>query len=661
MFERLTGVSYLFQHISDDLWKHEAAIHIVQNGKTNRSSDREEEIFEEAKAVTKTAKLMILASAVASGCLFLGLLAGTGPAAEDAPMSLALDAMPLADLLLDPLPDPGEGATLKPLAALVWAVLFQIFPTEPWFARAALFLVHLSVLALGVRVLGRIVGWSAAGAGALLYAVHPMQAALFAAPASGMAALLPLLLVLVCMDRLAAYRERRRAGSFLLCLLTMGLAGVESGHVGIPLLVLAYDLSLAHGEYAQRLRHKVFLQIGLISFFGLTLCGRLMLSGAIQGLASGLQDTVMVLLAAPFDSAGPGSGPTGAGVDPAALCGWSHWSAWGFLVLCLSALLGRAVIDRRGFPRVFCKVFALLVIAILFQTEWAGSQLRVGVAFPLPLLFFAGVAGVLFAGPPAVEQKGMRVFLTITLGLGASVSMAMVAYPLCTEIADADRQAASAVDQIKKDLIEKHHTQLYLYNQPRVISLGQVPVATFLGNDLVVRLGPTLEELGITPYPFNGHGLLCDNIRILLATRNGAIPFEVDSRGEVSRITLTHEKIHNIFKTVRESGFDLPKDNHRLVLERNGFPLSLVPPPGTVTVRAVLLTPLGVCVAEEFETWMRFNSGRESFLFNNQWLRQRLRLFDGGRLIAWIELFDRSDELIQRTPSVLFQLRLGED
>lgn len=591
--------------------------------------------------------VMMLVGAIASGCLFVGLLAGTGPVAEDAPMVLALDALPITDLIAAPLPEPDGGVAFRPLTTFFCAVLFRIFPSESWWWQAVLFVVHLSVLILAVRVLGRIVGSTAAAAGGLIYAVHPLHAGLFAAPLSGLAALGPPLLVLACMDRLAAYRERGGTLRFTACLLTMGLAGLTSGHVGIPFILLVFDLSLARSEYAQRLRHKATLQLSLFATYGLILFGRYLATGAMPNLAHCWQDTVVLLLAAPF--------------GPAPACIWCQWSAWGFLVLCLVALLGRAVIDRRGFPAAFCKVFVLLLIAVALQTEWADSPFRSVVALPLPLLFFASLAGLIFAGPPSAEQNGMRSAVTICLSLLTSTAMALVSYSLCSAIAAADQQAVSAADEIRGDLVGKHHTQLILYNEPKKISLGPIPVATFLGNDLVVRLWPTLQELEITPFPFNSDQLLSDAIRIYLATRSGAIPFEVGDDGKVSRILLSHQKIHETLKTVRESGFDQPKEKMRLLLEKNGFPFSIVPPPETVGVRAVLLTPLGVCIADEFETWMRFKSGRETFFFNEEWLRRRLRLFDGGRFVAWIELFDRSGKLIQRTPSVLFHLRLGEN
>lgn len=596
--------------------------------------------------MTKTAMVMILVGAIASGCLFVGLLAGTGPAAEDAPMALALDALPLTDLITTPLPEPDEGAAFKPLTTLLCAVLFRIFPAESWWWQAVLLLVHLATLALAVRVLRRIVGTAAAAAGGLVYALHPLHAGYFAAPLGGLAALVPALLVLACMDRLAAYRERGRTFQFVTCLAAMGLACLSSGHVGIPLILLVFDLSLARGEYAQRLRHKAALQVSLFALFGLILFVRHLASGAVPSLALCGTESAVLLLAAPF--------------GPAPACAWCQWSAWGFLVLCLIALLGRAVIDRRGFPAAFCKVFVLLLVAVALQAEWTDSGFRLAVALPLPLLFFAGLAGLIFAGPPSAEQKRTRSAVTIGLALLASIAMGVISYSLCTSIAAADRQAASAADEVG-DILENHHTQLFLYNEPKKISLGPTPLATFLGNDLVVRLRPVLKEMEIVPFPFNGGQDISGALRIFLALRGGAIPLEVGDDGKVSRIMLSHQNTHETLKTVRESGFDRPGEKTRLLLEKNGFPFSLVPPPETVGVRVVLLTPLGVCVADEFETWMRFDSGRETFYFNEEWLRRRLRLFDGGRLVAWVELLDSSKKLIHRTPSVLFHLRLGEN
>jgi len=596
--------------------------------------------------VTKTAALMVLGGAVASGCLFVGLLAGTGPVAQDAPMALALEALPIADLITTPLPEPGEGVAYRPLTAIFSALLHRILPADSWLWQAVLFLLHLATLALGVRVLRRIVGTTAAAAGGLIYALHPLHAAFFAAPLGGLAALLPALLVVACLDRLAAYRERGRTIHFFTCLSAMGLACLASGHVGIPVIALLFDLFLARGEYAQRLRHKVALQLSLLAVFGVILFVRHLATGATPTLALCGTETAVLLLAAPF--------------GPAPACAWCQWCAWGFLVLCLTALLGRAVIDRRQFPAAFMRAFVLLLVAVALQTEWAGCGFRLVVAQPLPLLFFGGLAGLVLAGPHPAEKKRKRNLAALFLALCATISMAAISCSLCLSIAGADRQALSASDEIG-ELLESHHAQLFLYNEPKSISLGPTPIASFLGNDLVVRLWPAVKDLEIAPFPFNGEFDLTNAFRIFLALRGGALPLEVGNDGKVSRIMLSHRNAHETFKTVRESGFDQPGEKMRLVLERNGFPFSLIPPPETVSVRAVLLTPLGVCVADEFETWMRFDSGRETFYFNEEWLRRRLRLFDDGRLIAWVELLDRSGKLIHRTPSVLFHLRLGDN
>ena len=87
------------------------------------------------------------------------------------------------------------------------------------------------------------------------------------------------------------------------------------------------------------------------------------------------------------------------------------------------------------------------------------------------------------------------------------------------------------------------------------------------------------------------------------------------------------------------------------VYRRNGFSFSLFPPAEAVRMRAVLLTPFGPAVAGNIETAMRYLTGRETYFFDDERTRNRLRILEGRQLL---------DEWAQRlVPGFLDVRQLG--
>jgi hypothetical protein len=150
------------------------------------------------------------------------------------------------------------------------------------------------------------------------------------------------------------------------------------------------------------------------------------------------------------------------------------------------------------------------------------------------------------------------------------------------------------------------------------------------------------------------------SLRMYLYLRPRSACFDVDEDGTVSRILASRTEVLDAGRMVRSVGLSAPADGDRIVLEANGFPLSFIPPRETTRYRAVLLTPLGPCGAGAFETRARFPDGRETILFDDAWLHASVPLFNGERVLLWIEVFGRNGDLLLRSPGVMFRLGAGD-
>jgi len=599
----------------------------------------------------KSSKVILLLAAVAGAVIFAGLLAGVGPTSGESVARLALESASPWSTLLEPGPDASGALSYRPMPAFVTALLARLMPAGSHWIRIALLVLHLASILLAFRVLGRFLGESAAAAGALVFAVHPLHTASFASLSCGVQAMVPALLCLLCLDGLAAFREKGGAARAGLCLLYAALAGLSVDNIAVPLVIVLYDVMLPRAATWTRDRPLLSLHIVLWLLFGAGFAARCAVLGSAPSLPGDQFDAIVLLAAPSLPGSFPAAGP-----------------AMAASIVLLAGLAGlfalRSIIEGKRFPVLFLKALVLLAAAAAAQ-DFAPGPPPALASLNLPLIFFAGLCGVLLAGARSSDpaQPGPRrpspAAVLITVLAAACFGLASVS--ACLAVRGADTRAAVAASNLLRELDRKDMDAVFVFNRPESVTLGDAAAAVFMEHDLLPRLRALGKGRLHTIFPIHDRdGLNDEGVRMFLYIRPQSACFTLGEDGAVSRIQASRIALHTAGEGVRPVGLSAPAEGGRTVLEANGFPVSFIPARETRRYRAVLLTPLGPRIAGRFETRARFPDGRETALFDDEWLHANVPLFNGERVLLWIEVFGGDGDITSRSPAVMFRLGAGD-
>lgn len=593
----------------------------------------------------KTSRSLLTAGMIVAAVLFGGFLFGTGPTSGDCLREFTLRSASTAEILTGPLPDVNAEPLWNPVSALGSSVLARVFtPGSPGRMIAALFL-HLVNTFLAAGILSRVAGGRAGAAGALVFALHPLHAALLASPLAAFQAGIATLCVLLCLRAAYGLGSNGHFRYLVTGPTLAALACLSGGRLCVPLVVLAYDLLRPREDdvASHRSRALVFHAANWI-LWGLAVAVRSAILESEPRPSVDIQELFGLLAAAPFGRI-PGAG----------------WERWLIPVLLLAAAALRIVRGGRTFPAVIFKAILLFLACALVRTNWGDGSVPSLEEAVVPLLFLAALVGALACGgEPTARRTGTwkeasgRTGAAV-LGAATALCVGIASFLLLTEIKTAGDRARNAVDSIRHELREMSGETVFLFNRPVAVELGSYTVARYLENDLALGFGRAPE--GTAFYPTHGHPVITAEDKTLLFLSHRSRSFDVSSDGSVHRYFATRNEIDRALTTVnRTMNPRLVGGRMTAVIHRNGFSFSLFPPVESVRIRAVLLTPFGPTVAGNIETAMRYPTGRETFFFDDERMRNRMLIIEGRKLHLWVEAMNGDGRRLQRSPGLSLRL-----
>lgn len=613
----------------------------------------------------KTSFFLFLLVPLGGFFVFSGLF-GLAPTSGDALWRVTCQDIAPWDTVLSAMPEGRDGVAYHPASSLVAFSLSCFLPPGSPFNQAAAFVVLLGCALLLFRVTRRFLGTKAAAAASVVYVVHPLHTGFFTSLAAGLEGGIHTLLILAALDTLNGWHaDLERSLRFetgrkpfsiswkpLFCILAAAAATFSSGNPGIPLLVLLYDLFAAGrgGEMRRPAGRKALhAAIWIVAFAAVA--ARIVLILPFPAVTAGF-DTFSAPLAAPFVASFASDGAS-------RLPGSAAGPALAFLLAVM--LLYRLRLHGSKLLRFLLQALCLFVSAAAFSALENGPAGLEAADLGPATASFSIVLAVVLAGPAPEREERFCLkscLPAVAATAAAAASLALLCLDLVDSVKEGEERSLLAAERLEIEIKRTDARFHYLYNEPFSIDAGGAAVAEFL--NLELALGPILTGGEAPPpsiFPIQDHPALGGDTVYFLAALSDGAAYRANREGRVTRLLTKEEKRREI---ICGMALDLPR---LITLQRNGFPVKYTyPVKSSLRERVVILTRLGPSVVEDFEDRIRLRGGRvEVFINDRRGLRNSLRLFNGGEIRIWVEVFRDDGKLLTRSFIETTRLFLNEE